>query len=57
MTITYHKKQVWGVEQMYITDEKQAEAIRKLTNKKTINNEIIEALQSLGVEIIHNPIY
>ena len=47
MIIQYYVKQVYGVNKMYITDDRQAKLIQTLTNKKTIDQNDIEALTEL----------
>lgn len=55
-TVSYHKKSVYGVEKLYITDAKQAQAVSALTGRKTIETRDIEALRVLGIELVHVPI-
>lgn len=54
--MNYHKKSVYGVEKLYITDVKQAQAVSALTGRKTIETRDIEALRVLGIELVHVPI-
>lgn len=49
MTIEYFKKSVYGNDMLYIKDAKQAETIRVLTGKKTIDARDIEMLSRLGI--------
>jgi type IV secretory pathway TraG/TraD family ATPase VirD4 len=56
MQINYHKKSVYGVDKIYINDEKTAASVSKLTGKKTIDARDIEALSELGHLLIHQPI-
>jgi hypothetical protein len=48
MNIEYYKKSNYGIESMYIKDIKIAEAVRGLTDKKTISNSNIKCLELLG---------
>jgi len=52
MFIEYYKKNVYGNEMMYIKDEKQKNVVQTLTGKKTVNNDDINALQSLGLVLV-----
>lgn len=56
MTIHYHKRSVYGIEKLYITDAATAERVSRLTGRKTIEPRDIENLAALGVELIHQPI-
>lgn len=56
MKITYYKKNVYGVEQMYISQIAIASAVSKLTGKKTIDERDKIALAVLGHEVVHEPI-
>lgn len=56
MKITYYKKNVYGVEQMYISDPEIAKSVYRLTGKKTVNNSDFVALAELGHQITHEPI-
>ena len=49
-TIKIYKKNVWGNDLIYIKDEKEAEAMRKLTGRKTINASDIRTLEALGFD-------
>lgn len=49
-TIKYYITKVYGVEHIYIADEKTAEYMRALTGQKTVNTRHIEALRALGFE-------
>lgn len=50
MTIQYYIKDVYGLPCMYIANAEQANAIRKLTGRKTISKSDIQALNSLGLD-------
>ena len=50
MIIQYYKKNVYGVEYIYILDKDIAKNIAVLTCRKTIDKRDIEALQCLGFE-------
>lgn len=52
MNIEYYKKNVYGKELLYIKDESLAKAIEKLTGKKTIDKDAIEALKRIEVKFI-----
>lgn len=54
--INYHKRQVYGLEKLYITDPKQAQAVSALTGRKTIEQRDIDALAILGITLVHTPI-
>lgn len=56
MKIEYYKKNVYGVENIYIHPSNISVAVRALTHKKTVNDEDLKALAALGHEIIHKPI-
>lgn len=56
MKIEYYKKNVYGVEQIYLHDSEQKAAVQKLTGKKTVSEEDLKALTVLGCEISHKPI-
>ncbi len=56
MKITYYKKNVYGIEQTYISDPVIADVVRMLTGKKTISNRDMTALEALGHEVVHEPI-
>lgn len=48
MEIEYYSKDVYGSSLMYVKDEDQARAITTLTNKKTIGEWDIKAMEKLG---------
>ena len=50
MTINFYTKNVYGNDLFYIADPKQAENIRKLTKRKTIDQSDMKALETLGVK-------
>lgn len=52
MQIEYIKKNVYGLENIYVKDQKIAEYIRILTHKKTISPSDMKALEFLGCEFI-----
>lgn len=56
MKIEYYKKNVYGVENIYIHPSNASAAVRLLTGKKTVSDEDLKALTALGHEIIHKPI-
>ena len=58
MNIQYFKRDVYGNPLFYIVGE-QAEALRRLTGKKTIDRRDIAALESLGhtFELVHEGEY
>lgn len=47
MIIQYYVKNVYGVNHLYILDERQAYLVRQLTGKRTIDQRDIEALTEL----------
>ena len=47
--IKYYKKSNYGKERIYLEDNKDAKAVRKLTGKKTVTKEDLENLERLGV--------
>ena len=49
--IVIKKKDVYGHELLYVTDEKLAASIRTLTGKNTVSRADIDALESLGFNI------
>lgn len=53
--IEYHKKNVYGNEQKYVTNPEHAAHISKLTGTKTLMDHHIAALQALGHEVKHVP--
>lgn len=55
-TISFHKKNVYGVEKLYITDEKKAGTFYKLTGRKTLNTKDIEVLKEFNINCVHTPI-
>lgn len=57
MIINYYKKNVYGVEKMYMIGNKEAaNAVRVLTGRVTLLDSDIRALQDLGHEVNHTPI-
>ncbi len=48
MNIEYYTKTVYGIDKMYVKDEKTAQAISSLTNQKTLTEQAKTALESLG---------
>ena len=48
MTIEYYRKNVFGKEVMYVSDPGQAKIIIKLTNKLTLTEDTMTALEMLG---------
>lgn len=52
MTIEYYQKNVYGKELLYVKDKKLSDVVFRLTGKKTIDNQIIEALKALGCKFI-----
>ena len=53
--ITYYIKQVYGVDTLYISDAAVALQISRLTGKKTINHDDLNALATLGHEVERVP--
>ena len=51
MTIKTQPKTAFGKTLHYVTDEIQADALKSLTGKKTINDSDIIALQMLGLNV------
>lgn len=49
MIIKYYIKEHFGVARMYVADEVQAKAFQKLTQRKIILPEHIEAFKTLGI--------
>jgi len=58
MKIQYFKRDVYGNPLFYIVGE-QAEALRRLTGKKTVDQRDITALEALGhtFELVHEGEY
>lgn len=56
MEINYFIKNVYGGELMYISDKTIANAVGRLTNKHTIDESDIAALEALGHTVTHVPI-
>lgn len=52
MKISYYKKHVYGVANLYIVDGDFSDAVRKLTGKKTINKSDMKALELFGAEFV-----
>ncbi len=52
MIIEYYKKNVYGVEYMYVKDKDKAEIIRTLTGQKTLSASAVKALEQLGHELV-----
>ncbi len=50
MKIDYYRKNVYGVEKIYVVDKMPATAIRLLTGKKTIDQMDMANLKYFGVE-------
>jgi hypothetical protein len=48
MIIQFYVKNVYGVNNMYILDDRQAKLVQTLTGRKTINQSDIEALTELA---------
>lgn len=48
-TIQYYKKDVYGVERLYIKDPEQAKLIRALSGMGTLSVGHKEALEKLGI--------
>lgn len=48
MIIQFYVKNVYGVNNMYIVDDRQARLVQTLTGKKTISQSDIEALTALA---------
>ena len=51
MTIKTQPKTAFGKTLHYVVDPRQAEALTRLTGKKTINENDIAALKTLGVAV------
>ncbi len=45
------EREVYGNRYFYVTDPFQAEALRTLTKKKTLDRKDLEALTTLGLEL------
>lgn len=52
MQVEYYIKNVYGIDRIYIKDPKLAEAIARITGKKTIEENQIENFKELGIEFI-----
>jgi hypothetical protein len=55
MNIEYYKKNVYGVEYMYIKDDKKMKIVKGLTGRKTLTYNDLHYLSLLGCthELIH----
>ncbi len=55
MHIQYYKKNVYGLEYMYIKDEKQMKIVKGLTGRKTLSHSDLHYLSALGCtnELVH----
>jgi hypothetical protein len=52
MRIEYFRKQNYGVTMFYVLDKKLASVVQKLTGKKTLTFDIVNALKELGHEVV-----
>ena len=51
MTIHYYTKQVYGEDRLYVANEKQSQALCKLTGNKTLTYRAMQGLKELGIEL------